>query len=241
MVCIVFAIVLLSLIVASYKPKCIKKLLMRKLLLFSLIPLLISCAQERNKQYVKNEAYLAAFNQNFHEALVLYNELIDMDSQDAESYLNRSKIYIQLEDYNSSMVDLNSALELNPDDSRILNAMAFIENNTGDAVKALRHLEQALSNIPDYYDAQLQRGTIRSSQGDLLNALYDFDQLILRDSLNCDLYINRGVISYTFDCVEWIFVLYEQYFCVGKYISYALWTLFFALNLKKVRKSVDCT
>jgi tetratricopeptide (TPR) repeat protein len=65
-------------------------------------------AQETDELYAKASSLAKA--RNFNESLPLFNKLIDLDSSDHKYYLERGRVFVELDDWDKAMSDLILAL-----------------------------------------------------------------------------------------------------------------------------------
>ena len=139
---------------------------------------------------------------DFEGALRDYNKVIRLDSAHVYAYYYRSLLKHQLGfQRDSSMLDINTAIALAPDNPKLYARRAFIKANTFDLVAdkinhedAIADLDKAIELDPNDPQFYRQRGFSKSQLGATLAAAEDFDRAIKLDPSNADNYNERGLI-----------------------------------------------
>lgn len=168
--------------------------MLKSLVILSIVLFLNSCNPERNKEYLENEAYLAVFNGEFDSAIDLYTELIDLDKKDFLAYLERAKVFLEMGNLEAAVEDVKKARDLAPNNSEVLNLMAYISDLYGDEASALSYLNQSLSNLPEYYEARKQKAIILAKTEQNEDALYELNLLLDIDSTDIDALLYRAMV-----------------------------------------------
>ncbi len=139
---------------------------------------------------------------DFEGALKDYNRVIDLDSLHVFAYYYRSDLKHQLGfQRDSSLLDINKAIAIAPDNAQLYARRAYIKAHTFDLdVAKINHddaiadLDKAISLDPANPEFYRQRGFSRSQQGATLSAAEDFDKAIVIDPANANNFNERGLI-----------------------------------------------
>lgn len=135
-------------------------------------------------------------------------------SEPFESLLRmaRADIYVQQEDWDSALEELDAAVEASPEtpDAYLLRARVYVSQERYD--EALADYDQMITLAPDYLDAYLDRALLHREMGNYENAVSDYTHLIEGDPQNAGLYLGRGTVyseagsnaEAASDFLEWI-------------------------------------
>jgi tetratricopeptide (TPR) repeat protein len=140
--------------------------------------------------------------QDYEGALKDYSTVLRFDSDNAAAYYYRSYLKHELGfERDSSMQDINMAIEIAPNDAKLYARRAYIKANTFDLeadkinhASAIEDLNKAIeldNTNPEFYR---QRGFSKSQEGATLAAAEDFEQAINLEPDNADNYNERGLI-----------------------------------------------
>ncbi|MBD2578210.1 tetratricopeptide repeat protein [Oscillatoria sp. FACHB-1406] len=152
----------------------------------------------------------------FQEAINEFSRVIELDANFPQAYLGRGKAYREAGDYQASIQDLSTQIQVDPFGA------AYYERGLtyqalGEPRRALEDFNQAIaSSTPDYEfvaDAYRRRGLIRQDLGDINGATEDF-----RESQ--EIYRKLGITppvaevlpqnlwqqSYTPSRLQWLFI-----------------------------------
>jgi tetratricopeptide (TPR) repeat protein len=101
----------------------------------------------------------------------------------------------------SSLLDINTAIQIDPNNALLYARRAFIKAHTFDLEidrinheEAINDLDKAISLDPDNPEFYRQRGFSKSQLGSTLAAAEDFDQAIVIDPGNANNFNERGLI-----------------------------------------------
>ena len=100
-------------------------------------------------------------------AAKLFDEAVQLNSNNAGAYFGRGTIYDDLKQYERAIADYNKALELNP-------SLAEAYNNRGYAYTDLGQYDAAIKIEPNYGYAYWHRGKCHEAKGDRSKAQADF-------------------------------------------------------------------
>ena len=138
---------------------------------------------------------------DFNGAKNLFDEAIQLNSNNAQAWFGRGTAYDDLNQYEKALTDLNKAISLDPK-----NAMAY--NNRGVAYEllgkhelAIQDYDKAIEINQNYADAYSNRGISYRNLGKHDQAIQDYDKAIQLNPNLANAYNNRG----------------DYYFNIGKY------------------------
>lgn len=103
----------------------------------------VNVAQLR-KSDLQEEARKKIQNKDFLGAIGVYSTLLNMDSMDASSYVNRARCYYELKKLKECFYDCSQAISVDPFYSRSYFYRARIFTHSGDHYEALKDLNLAL-------------------------------------------------------------------------------------------------
>lgn len=143
-----------------------------------------------------------SFLEDYEGALKDYSTVIRFDPQNVSAYYYRSFLKHELGfQRDSSLLDINTAIDLAPNDAKLYARRAYIKAHTFDLEadkinhgSAIEDLDKAIemdNTNPEYYR---QRGFSKSQEGETLAAAEDFEKAISIDPENADNYNERGLI-----------------------------------------------
>lgn len=112
----------------------------------------------------------------------------------ARAYLTRADVYLQQENIEAALGDLNASLDIMPNSPEALATRAAIFTFQRRFDDALADYNAVISLQPDATFAYSQRGEINRQLGNLDAALADFNQALEMDPNNLDAYFNRALI-----------------------------------------------
>lgn len=90
---------------------------------------------------------------------------LDIDPDNIDLLVDRSRMSARLEDYETARVDLDRALQLDPSRTDALTFRAAAWRQLGNNRRALEDVELALSLTPDLPDALIERGILYRQSG----------------------------------------------------------------------------
>ncbi|WP_375470930.1 tetratricopeptide repeat protein [uncultured Nostoc sp.] len=127
--------------------------------------------------YQKRGIILGYIFKRYPEALASMNKAIEMKPLPL-SYSIRGMIYMQMKDYQGALVDINNAIQLQPDEADNYSLRGTIHEQVEDYQAALTDYNQAIKIDPDSADYYIYRGKTRVALNDFQNALADCNQAI---------------------------------------------------------------
>ena len=120
-----------------------------------------------------------------------YKVLLENYPKFDNGYVGRAQLYLHREDTVSARVDLDRALEINPNSVQALTLRASIEP---DPQVALADMERAVTLQPDRTFLRVNRAVARYRTGDLNGAMADFDYVVELEPTNYAALFNRAML-----------------------------------------------
>lgn len=136
--------------------------------------------------------------EDYQQAVTDYSLFILLNPTDSESYYRRALVYLQLDQTDSALADLNQALDLPSPTPELtarlydLRAVIYIERDQIET--AISDLNAGLKAAPESPLLYLRRGRLLAFQEQYDQALADFDQLIELQPDLPDGYILRALV-----------------------------------------------
>ncbi len=113
-----------------------------------------------------------------------------------EDFFARGTHKVLLRDYQGAVVDLNQAIQINPNDAKAYVNHGLVLSLLGDYQKAIADFDQALRLNAEDGVAYYNRGFIRAELEDYAGALADFNQALQINSEDADTCHCRGMVRY---------------------------------------------
>jgi uncharacterized protein (TIGR02145 family) len=153
---------------------------------------LLSMAQAREEYYNSGEAKFDI--QDYIGAILEFNKVIDIDTEDAAVYYSRGEAKYNLQDYKGAIADFTEALELDP------TAMAYCNRGVAkkdlqDQMGAIEDYTMAIALDPKLALAYYNRGLAKQDLEDFRGAIADYTKAIELDPTDRESYFNRGWVK----------------------------------------------
>ncbi len=100
------------------------------------------------------------------EALIVANELVDLNPEFAEAWNKRATLHYLMGDLNSSVEDIHRTLQLEPNHFGAMSGLGLIFLRKGNLSAALEAFEQVLRITPQSINAQRSAERVRSQIGE---------------------------------------------------------------------------
>ena len=126
-------------------------------------------ANQKNEE--GNKLYYA---KDYHGAIKLYNEAIELNPNLTDVYNNRGVAYDDLGQYERAIQDYNKAIQLNPNWFLPYNNRGVVYDDLGQKERAIQDYDKAVQLDPNYADAYNNRGLCYQALGDEAKAQADF-------------------------------------------------------------------
>jgi tetratricopeptide (TPR) repeat protein len=128
----------------------------------------------------------------YNQAIAAFDQAIVLDSGNAEILVNRGTVYYYKDMYAEALIDLNLAIQVNPEEANAYNALALLRADQGQYDEALKLVERALMIEPFQPYFMNNRGYIRLKLDDPL-AVEDINKSIVLDPKNGWAYRNKAL------------------------------------------------
>jgi len=152
--------------------------------------LILGCANPALEHLELGDTY--SEQEQWDEAIMEYNQAIELDPELAEAYNNRGAAYNEKKQWDLAITDLNKAIELDPEE-----AMAY--NNRGNAYNgkeqwdlALADLNKAIELDPEEAMAYNNRGVAYNGKEQWDLAIADLNRAVGLEPELAEAYSNRG-------------------------------------------------
>lgn len=130
----------------------------------------------------------------FNEAKLAFNLALAKSSTPAcDLLVNRATVFYYQKQYDSALLDLASAEQINPGEANIYNTRALIYLDGGELDRALAECNRALDRSPGHPYYLNNRGFIFLQKNELGKAEADINESISRDPYNGWAYRNKGI------------------------------------------------
>lgn len=132
-----------------------------------------------DKQELKQAAKLAHYiNQDYKLAKDLWNDVIDLDPEDAAAIKERGVVKAILGEYDAAIEDYNRAIDLDLGDKVTYSLRGTAKVARGDYEAAIDDFDKALDLDPKYISAYLGRGAAKRNLEEYQAAIEDFVQVL---------------------------------------------------------------
>jgi len=173
-------------------------LLLKHSLLIYIVLILLSCGGQDNKDAADFflKANVALKQNNYTEAIRLYDEAIAKNPDFPDAYLNKGITLMKIGRITDAREILTQAINLDP----TLVQANLVRSESSIRLGDFRSAEEDLKKISkDYVDSSryfLIHGNLMDASGRSSEALADFDKAISLDSKNVEAFVNRGAVYY---------------------------------------------
>ncbi len=183
-----------------------KQTLTIKLTIIGLIHLTTIYSQSTFGIY--NEATQLFNQQKYQEALNLFNQILNEEEPDFDSYFRRSYCNFYLEHYQAALNDVESAYDLAPKD----HSYFFLKAQAYDKLKNFEladyYLDLAIKFLPSKLYYYKYRSALNLELGNYEKAEHDFNILINANNEDYKSYYGRGLAKFnqkkkTEACLDW--------------------------------------
>ena len=126
------------------------------------------------------------------DAIKNYNQLIQMNPNNAFAYSNRGGLYNANNKFDLAIEDFNKAIQLDPNNENSYNGRGVSYYKLGLLQQALIDYDKAIQFDSKYFFAYTNRGSVYNRLGQFERAIEDYDQAIKINPNNLMAYNNRG-------------------------------------------------
>jgi len=152
--------------------------------------------EPQNQVALYHLGYIAyAREKNYQKALDYSNQAIEIDSEHAESYTLRGKIFQKMKRYDTAAIEYEKALSMNGVEVSVLENLALIyQCKLKDFEKAFKCYDKLARLEPNNKRFFFERALCKYSQKDYQAALEGFNLLLQIDPGNCKAIYYEGLI-----------------------------------------------
>jgi tetratricopeptide (TPR) repeat protein len=183
----------------SFAPDAAMKRNPRLLLAFSLVTIgmgfYFPLARGQDATSLSQKAANAAQKGNLDEAITDWNEVIQLNPNNAKAYYNRGLAKADHHDPDGAMTDYNEAIQLDPKNGAAYNSRGYAKSQLGDLSGAILDYNQAIELDPKDPEAYNNRGNAKLALDDLNGAIADFNETIRLNPRHVHAYNGRGNAS----------------------------------------------
>jgi tetratricopeptide (TPR) repeat protein len=149
--------------------------------------------KQRNMSFEKG---LALYKEGkFEEALLCFNELISVNSGQAELHLYRGRILTRMGRGDSALADFDLLLSIEPYNTDYISDRGVVLHLLGRNEEALNELDRAANLDPKNPYRYSSRAFLKDRLGDFTGAIEDYGKAIELDPEDAIAYNNRGLIE----------------------------------------------
>lgn len=112
--------------------------------------------------------------------------------QSAKEYTQRGRELLEKQEYVEALVNLNKAIELDPNNSAAYYLRGNIKDNFEDRHGAMKDYNVAIEKNPKFADALYARGNVKMKLQDYYGAIDDFTAVIAINENFVEAYFSRG-------------------------------------------------
>ncbi len=141
-------------------------------------------------------------NEKYIEAINLYNEAIEIKSNDSSAYFGRAYAQQSLKKYDSAIEDYKKATEIDPKNEKAYYNCGNAYFEMKNYVEAISNYNEAIKINPNYSTAYNNRGNAYYYLGDYEQAILDYDKTIEVNPNLSEVYFNRGSFYFEFEEYE---------------------------------------
>lgn len=142
--------------------------------------------------FLRNCAIRFAKKGEYHEAISLFNQLINRNPDNAIDYNNRGLIYFQCGEKQKAVSDYNTAIALNPKLASAYNNRANYYAACGKLVEAIADYDEAIDLNPTYTRAWINRGITYRDLGQHEEAIDNLEIALLFEQHEGQIIAERG-------------------------------------------------
>jgi tetratricopeptide (TPR) repeat protein len=124
--------------------------------------------------------------------LVLISLTLVSGAQTAKDYVIKGRDLLEKQEYVEALVNLNKAIELDPNQSAAYYLRGNIKDNFEDRHGAMKDYNLAIEKNPKFADAFFARGNVKMSLQDYYGAVDDYTAAITINENYVEAYFSRG-------------------------------------------------
>lgn len=136
---------------------------------------------------------IALKKEQFEEAVTWLDSAISLFSKDADYYVHRGEANEKMLRYDKAKTDYEKALSISPDHALAQQHLSSLSRTRGNIDESNRYLSAAIEQNPHLPYAYLERAYYRAEIGDYRGAIEDYSAALKIDSLDAEVWVNRGL------------------------------------------------
>lgn len=150
--------------------------------------------QPENKVFLRSLAVTYALKKDYARADSCFNSFIELFPNEAQAYLNRAQLRLELGDSIQALSDLDRVVQLDKGNAYAfaIRSMILAQNDRNE--EALSDMNHAIRLDPEQSSFYNNRAMIRYNSGDLRGAMSDYDQALELSPNEVLSYYNRGIL-----------------------------------------------
>jgi len=171
---------------------------LRTISLYLLVLIFIACDTQKKKDsadfFLKGN--LAFTQNNYAEAIRLYDEAISKNAEFADAFLNKGICLLKINRVKDAHEVLTNAIELDPSlvQANLVRSEASLRlGNLSEAENDLRTIAKSYKDSSRYY---LIHGNLQDARNNQSAALADYDLALTLNPSNVEALVNRGAVYY---------------------------------------------
>ena len=124
-----------------------------------------------------------------------FNQAIELNPDNAETYKFRAKAKVKLEDYQAAIEDYNQVIKLNPADASAYKERAEAKRKLSNHASAIEDYNQAITLNPKDAFTYRASADAKRKNGDYTGAIEDYNQTIKLNPEDAEAYKKRGKVK----------------------------------------------
>ncbi len=136
---------------------------------------------------------IALKKENYEEAIIWFDSAISVFNKDADYFVHRGEANEKMLRYDEAKRDYEKALGISPDHALGQQHLSSLSRTLGNISESDRYLSAAIEQNPHLPYAYLERAYYRAEVGDFKGAIEDYSAALTIDSLDAEVWVNRGL------------------------------------------------
>ncbi len=132
----------------------------------------------------------------YEEAIKDYDEAIELDPQNVDTYINRGVAKDALKKYEEALADYDKAIELDPKYAEVYNNRGLAKYALYQYKEAIKDYDKAIELSPEYAEAYSNSGLAKYALHQYKEAIKDYDKAIELSPEYAEAYSNSGLAKY---------------------------------------------
>jgi tetratricopeptide (TPR) repeat protein len=146
----------------------------------------------KNKKIAEKEYNKAQNEKDSSKRLQLLNKAIELDSTKWEFFFDRGTLFIEMNEHQKAIEDLNISLKLNPSDSIIYAILAYCYYKIKEIENAIKYANQSIELDPKYINGYFYLAFYQQQKGDFKKALDILNKALAIENTNSKILNTRA-------------------------------------------------